>query len=142
MLNPVNHTRTAADVRRYKTEPYVLAGDVHASAPNVGRGGWSWYTGSAGWMYRAGIECILGLRRRGATFVIDPCIPSTWAGYEISWRCGTSRYDIVVTNPDRRCRGVSVAELDGVAVNACAIPLVDDGRIHQVRVVLGPVSRR
>jgi cyclic beta-1,2-glucan synthetase len=141
MLNPVNHTRTAADVLRYKTEPYVVAGDVHASAPNVGRGGWSWYTGAAAWMYRAGIEHILGLRRRGATFVLDPCIPSSWPAYEISWRFLTSRYDITVANPGRRCRGVATAELDGVAVDASAIPLVDDGRAHRVRVVLGLASR-
>ena len=137
MLNPVNHTRTPADVLRYKTEPYVVAGDVHASAPNVGRGGWSWYTGAAGWMYRAGIEHILGLRRRGATFVVDPCIPSSWPAYEISWRFFSSRYDITVSNPGGRCRGVAEAHLDGVAVDAAAIPLVDDGRTHQVHVVLG-----
>jgi cellobiose phosphorylase len=83
MLNPVNHARTSADVARYKTEPYVMAGDVYARPPHSGRGGWSWYTGSAGWMYRAGLESILGLRRRGDTFVIDPCIPSSWPEYGI-----------------------------------------------------------
>ncbi|MBI4885900.1 MAG: carbohydrate-binding protein [Acidobacteria bacterium] len=137
MLNPVNHTRTAADVLRYKAEPYVVAGDVVASAPHTGRSGWSWYTGAAGWMYRAGLEHILGLRRRGATFVLDPCIPASWPTYEIAWRFGRTRYDITVSNPGRRCRGVGQAELDGLAVDAAAIPLVDDGRIHQVHVVLG-----
>ena len=78
MLNPVNHTRTAEEAARYRLEPYVVAGDVYTRAPHAGRGGWSWYTGSAGWMYRAGLESILGLRRRGSTFVIDPCIPSSW----------------------------------------------------------------
>ena len=100
MLNPVNHGRTAADVARYKTEPYVMAGDVYARPPHAGRGGWSWYTGSAGWMYRAGIESILGLRRRGETFVIDPCIPSSWPEYRIAWRFLDSRYEITVSNPD------------------------------------------
>jgi cyclic beta-1,2-glucan synthetase len=137
MLNPVNHTRTAADVARYKTEPYVIAGDVYARAPHIGRGGWSWYTGSAGWMYRAGLESILGLRRRGATFIVDPCIPSAWTEYQIAWRFLDTRYEITVSNPDRRCRGVSRAELDGVAADPMAIPLVDDGGLHQVRVVLG-----
>jgi cyclic beta-1,2-glucan glucanotransferase len=137
MLNPVNHTRTAADVACYKTEPYVIAGDVYACAPHIGRGGWSWYTGSAGWMYRAGLESILGLRRRGTTFIVDPCIPSTWTEYEIVWRFLDTRYEITVSNPDRRCRGVFKAELDGVAADPMAIPLVDDGGIHQVRVVLG-----
>ena len=88
MLNPINHTRTAADVERYKAEPYVIAGDVYARAPHAGRAGWSWYTGSAAWMYRAGLESMLGLRRRGETFSIDPCIPSSWPGYEIVWRVG------------------------------------------------------
>ena len=84
MLNPVNHGRTADDVARYKTEPYVMAGDVYARTPHAGRGGWSWYSGSAGWMYRAGVESILGLRRRGDTFVVDPCVPSSWPEYRIS----------------------------------------------------------
>jgi cyclic beta-1,2-glucan synthetase len=142
MLNPVNRSRTPADVARYKTEPYVMAGDVYARAPHAGRGGWSWYTGSAGWMYRAGIESILGLRRRGETFVVDPCIPSSWPEYGISWRFLDSRYEITVTNPARRCRGVATATLDGITVDTGAIPLVNDGRTHDVRIVLGdPVPR-
>jgi cyclic beta-1,2-glucan synthetase len=142
MLNPVNHSRTAADVARYKTEPYVMAGDVYARAPHAGRGGWTWYTGSAGWMYRAGIESILGLHRRGGTFVIDPCIPSSWPEYRISWRFGESQYEITVSNPNRQCRGVAAATLDGTIVNAAAIPLVNDGRSHDVRIVLGDETDR
>jgi cyclic beta-1,2-glucan synthetase len=124
-------------VARYKAEPYVMAGDVYARAPHAGRGGWSWYTGSAGWMYRAGLESILGLRRRGATFIIDPCIPSSWPEYRIAWRFGETRYEITVANPLQRCRGVGTATLDDESVDAAAIPLVDDGRVHQVRIVLG-----
>ena len=116
MLNPVNHTRTPADVERYKAEPYVVAGDVYAHPPHAGRGGWTWYTGSAGWMYRAGLESILGLRRRGSTFEMDPCIPSSWPDYSIVWRFGRTRYEIAVSNPERRCRGVAEAELDGAPV--------------------------
>jgi len=137
MLNPINHTRTAAAVRRYKAEPYVVAGDVYARAPHAGRGGWSWYTGSAAWMYRAGLESMLGLRQRGDTFSIDPCIPSSWPEYEISWRVRRTHYLISVSNPDRLSRGVLDATLDGTAADAAAIPLVDDGATHQVRVVLG-----
>ena len=140
MLNPVNHTRTGADVDRYKAEPYVMAGDVYARAPHAGRGGWSWYTGAAGWMYRAGLESLLGLRRRGATFSIDPCIPSTWPQYQIVWRFQSTRYEITVSNPQRRCRGVAMADVDGVPTNAAAIPLIDDGRVHHVRAVLGDVQ--
>jgi len=137
MLNPINHTRTAAEVGRYKTEPYVVAGDVYARAPHAGRGGWSWYTGSAAWMYRAGLESMLGLRRRGATFSVDPCIPSAWPEYDIVWRFLGTRYEITVSNPQRRCRGVVRAELDGLTVNSEAIPLVNDGRVHHVRVFMG-----
>ncbi len=131
MLNPINHTRTAADVDRYKAEPYVIAGDVYAHAAHAGRGGWTWYTGSAGWMYRAGLESILGLRRRGSTFELDPCIPSSWPEYGIVWRFGRTRYEISVSNPERRCRGVTEADLDGATVDPHAIPLVDDGGTHQ-----------
>ena len=137
MLNPINHSRTPADVARYKTEPYVMAGDVYARLPHAGRGGWSWYTGSAGWMYRAGIESILGLRRRGDTFVMDPCIPSSWAHYRIDWQFLDTRYEITVSNPARRCGGVGTATLDGAPVSAVAIPLLNDGRTHSVQIVLG-----
>ena len=89
MLNPLNHTRTPAGIDRYKAEPYVVAGDVSAHIDHAGRAGWSWYTGSAGWMYRAGLESILGLERRGSSFRVDPCIPSTWPEYAIVWRFGT-----------------------------------------------------
>jgi cyclic beta-1,2-glucan synthetase len=140
MLNPVNHARDAADAARYQIEPYVLAGDVYNHPSHRGRGGWSWYTGSAGWMYRAGVESILGLRRSGTTFAVDPCIPAAWKDYEIVWRFGQTRYNISVTNPERRCRGVRLATLDGASADHLAIPLVDDGGIHQVNVVLGTRS--
>jgi cyclic beta-1,2-glucan synthetase len=141
MLNPVNHTRTAAAVDRYKAEPYAMAGDVYAREPHAGRAGWSWYTGSAAWMYRAGVESMLGLRRQGETFSIDPCIPSSWPGYEIVWLVGRTTYVISVTNPDRLCRGVSSACLDDVVTNAASIRLADDGLTHRVRVVLGAAPR-
>jgi cyclic beta-1,2-glucan synthetase len=137
LLNPVNHARTPTDVACYKTEPYVVAGDVYARAPHAGRGGWSWYTGSAGWMYRTGLESILGLRRRGSAFAVDPCIPSSWTNYSIVWRVLRTRYEIRVSNPERVCRGVVRAEVDGVRVDPAAIPLVDDGGTHAVSVILG-----
>jgi cyclic beta-1,2-glucan synthetase len=137
MLNPVNHARDAAGLARYQIEPYVMAGDVYSHPAHRGRGGWSWYTGSAGWMYRAGLESILGFRRRGATFAIDPCIPSAWPEYHIVWRQGGTRYDISVANPERRCRGVRAATLDGAAVDHLAMPFIDDGRAHIVTIVLG-----
>ncbi len=137
MLNPANHTRTAPDVERYKAEPYVLAGDVFAHPSHAGRAGWTWYTGSAGWMYRAGLENILGLHRRGATFEIDPCIPGAWPGFSIAWRFGTTSYLIDVVNPEGRSGGVAQAVLDGAAVDPRAIPLLDDGGRHDLKIDLG-----
>jgi cyclic beta-1,2-glucan synthetase len=142
MLNPINHTRTAAGVERYKAEPYVVAGDVYAHPAHAGRGGWTWYTGAAGWLYRAGLESILGLRRRGAKFSIDPCIPASWPGFEVRWTVGASVYEIAVENPQRRCRGVVAVELDGVAVDPRKVPLLDDGGVHRVRAVLGDPTPR
>ena len=107
ILNPINHASTRAGVHRYKVEPYVMAADVYAEPPHVGRGGWTWYTGSAGWMYRVGLEGILGLQRRGAFFTLNPSIPSSWPTYSIEWRFGKARYTIVVENPERCCRGVA-----------------------------------
>ena len=139
LLNPINHTSTRAGVHRYKVEPYVMAADVYAEAPHVGRGGWTWYTGSAGWMYQAGIEGILGFRVRGATLHVDPCIPRAWPGYEIEYRYRSARYEISVVNPNGVSRGVATTELDEGAPVAgdAAIPLVDDGGTHLVRIVLG-----
>jgi cyclic beta-1,2-glucan synthetase len=139
ILNPINHASTRAGVQRYKVEPYVMAADVYTEPPHVGRGGWTWYTGSAGWMYQAGIESILGFRLRGTTVLIDPCIPRAWPGYEIDFRYRSARYEIVVENPQGVSRGVVSAELDGQALDGegAAIPLADDGATHRVRVVLG-----
>jgi len=137
MLNPINHSRTAAEVTRYKAEPYVVAGDVYGRAPHAGRGGWSWYTGSAAWLYRAGIESMLGLRRRGGVFMVDPCIPASWPEYTITWTLPGATYVIVVLNPDKHSRGVLNATLDDQPVDASAIPILQDGLTHHVRVVLG-----
>ena len=141
MLNPINHTRTSSDVDRYKGEPYVVAGDVYAHPEHAGRAGWTWYTGSAGWLYRAGLESILGLRRHGDRFEVDPCIPASWREYAITWRIGKTRYDISLANPGGRCRGIASAKLDGVPVDPHAVPLVDDGAVHEVRLVMGPAAR-
>ena len=138
ILNPINHARTRADIYRYKVEPYVACADVYAEPSHIGRGGWTWYTGSAGWMYRAGLEWILGFRLRGATLVIDPCIPKSWPGFEIAFRYHSARYDISVENPRGVNRGVSSIHLDGEALHpGDAIPLADDGANHKVEVVLG-----
>ncbi len=140
MINPINHMRTPDDVERYRAEPYAIAADVYAHPMHVGRGGWTWYTGSAGWMYQAAIEEVLGLRRTGETFAVNPCIPAMWPAFSMRWTVGRTTYRISVTNPDHRTRGVCAATLDRVPVDGRAIPLVDDGEIHDVAVVLGDVQ--
>jgi cellobiose phosphorylase len=144
ILNPIHHSSTPNAVARYKVEPYVSCADVYSVAPHVGRGGWTWYTGSAGWLYRAGLEAILGFRLHGTVLVIDPCLPEAWLGYEIVFhhrgsRNTITRYEITVENPRHVSRGVVVAELDGVEIakDVARIPLVDDGQVHRVRVELG-----
>jgi len=138
LLNPIRHTATPAGVARYMVEPYALAGDVYAVTPHIGRGGWTWYTGSAGWFYRAGLEWLLGFRLRGDRLVIDPCIPAAWPGFSITYRHRTTPYDIAVDNAKGAGRGVSLIEVDGAPVEvAGGIPLADDQQPHRVRVVLG-----
>jgi cyclic beta-1,2-glucan synthetase len=139
MLNPINHARTRTDMHRYKVEPYAVAADIYAAPGHVGRGGWTWYTGSAGWMQRAGVESILGLRIEGGTLRLDPCIPRSWPRFEITLRHGASRYEIVVENPNGVQRGAAFAELDGatIAVRPLSIPLMDDGAVHRLQVRLG-----
>ena len=137
LLNPVNHTRTPEDVARYRAEPYVVAADVYSVPPHTGRGGWTWYTGSAGWMYRVGIEAILGITLRGGALHIDPCIPRTWPGFEAAYRRDGAHYRITVENPQGVSRGVKSIEVDGSVVAGPDVPLVTDGAEHQVRVVLG-----
>ena len=140
LLSPISHSRTRAGVQRYKVEPYVVAADVYSVEPHLGRGGWTWYTGSAGWLYRAGIEAILGLRRRGAVLYVEPCVPKTWRHFEIVYTYGSARYEIAVENPDGVSGGVARVEVDGVVALPAAktgVALVDDGRVHAVRVILG-----
>lgn len=138
MLNPIAHTFSRASVQRYKVEPYVVAGDVYAEPPHVGRGGWTWYTGSAGWLYRAGLEWILGFRVRGTMLSIDPCIPRSWSSYSINFRYHSATYQIRVDNPSSISRGVASINVDGKElVDRANIPLTDDGAAHQVLIVLG-----
>jgi cellobiose phosphorylase len=137
LINPINHMRTPEDVERYRTEPYAVAADVYAHPMHVGRGGWTWYTGSAGWMYQAAVRALLGLERRGDSLRLNPCIPTVWPQYSLDWTIGNTRYRFVVENPEHRSRGIASAEFDGSVVDHNAIPLIDDGREHIVRVVLG-----
>jgi cyclic beta-1,2-glucan synthetase len=139
LLNPINHAATRAGIYRYKVEPYVVCADVYSAESHVGRGGWTWYTGSAGWMYRTATEGILGIHLRGNTLSIDPCIPRTWPGFEITYKRGSSRYHIAVENPNSVCRGIIHCSFDGKEFSRkqCDIELVDDGTYHHIRIRLG-----
>lgn len=141
LLNPINHARTPAGRHKYKVEPYVAAGDVYSEAMHIGRGGWTWYTGSASWMYRAALESMLGFYLRGDTLTIDPCIPRSWQNFEIDYRHSKTLYQIRVENPLGICRGVAEVSLDGEILSSGDIPLNDDGQTHAVVVVMGEVDR-
>ena len=138
LLNPINHARMPAEVDRYKVEPYVVAADIYSVSPHIGRGGWTWYTGAAGWMYRAGVEAILGIRREGRSLVIAPCIPATWPGFRASVTVGAGRYDIAVQNSSGGGRRIPNAILDGVPL-ACTdghvrVPL--DAGVHRLVITI------
>jgi cyclic beta-1,2-glucan synthetase len=131
MLNPLTHARTPRDVLTYKVEPYVVAADVYTAPAHVGRGGWTWYTGSASWLYRVGVEAILGLTKRGSSLRIDPCVPHDWPAFTVEYRYGEALYVIVVQSPGFiRERGAQVTH-DGRALDTDEIRLVDDARRHE-----------
>jgi cellobiose phosphorylase len=134
LLNPVHHADSAEEAAGYMVEPYVVAADVYGAPPHTGRGGWTWYTGSASWLYRVGLEAILGFRLRGGRLQIQPCVPAGWPGYEITYHHGSSTYRVIVDNAGGTGRGVRSLTLDGRAVAANAIDLADDGQRHEVRV--------
>jgi cyclic beta-1,2-glucan glucanotransferase len=137
LLNPIYHGDTPEKISRYQVEPYVVAADVYSAPPHTGRGGWTWYTGSAAWMYRLGLEAILGLRRVGRSLRIDPCVPADWLSYELVYRDGAAVYQIRVENPDGVNRGVKRITLDGANVPSGEIPLLGDSRQHEVCVLMG-----
>jgi cyclic beta-1,2-glucan synthetase len=137
LLNPINHSSTRAGLHKYKVEPYVAMGDVYAVPPHTGRGGWTWYTGSAGWMYRSAVEYILGFKLAGDLLRINPCIPRAWREFEITYRRGETTYRIKVENPHSLSSGVASLELDGVRQANDEVLLSADGLTHQVRIVLG-----
>jgi cyclic beta-1,2-glucan synthetase len=139
LLNPINHARSWAEAQRYKVEPYVVCADVYSVPPHVGRGGWTWYTGSSGWMYRAGLESILGFTVEGNTLRLDPCVPRAWRKFDIVYRHRTARYEISVDNQAGVCRGIARLELDDQVLSdgSTYLTLVDDGATHRVRVILG-----
>jgi cellobiose phosphorylase len=141
MINPVNHGRSAQAVAIYKVEPYVVAADVYAVAPHTGRGGWTWYTGSAGWMYRLVVESLLGLKLEGDRLQIAPCLPSEWNEYKLTYRYLETEYRVVVrrfeTSEPTAPIGVTV---DGVSQHTGTIVLTNDRRPHDVEVRVASVE--
>jgi len=140
MINPMTHSDSPEAVGKYKVEPYVVAADVYTAEGHLGRGGWTWYTGSASWMYRVGLEGILGFKKRGDTLEMDPCIPSHWPELSLVYRHGSSTYTITVKNPNGVQRGVVTTEVDGVRVDGPVV-LKDDNTRHDVIVTLGHPNR-
>lgn len=144
MLSPATHGGSAERLGVYQVEPYVVVADIYGVDPHLGRGGWTWYTGSAGWMYRIAIEHLLGVRvEAGETLVVDPRVPDAWPGFHVALRLndGASRYTVTVENPSGRAAAVQAIELDGVPGRvqdgAGRVPLLRDGAEHAVRVRLG-----
>ncbi|EXX89707.1 glycosyl transferase family 36, partial [Paenibacillus darwinianus] len=144
MLNPIMHTKTSAEVRKYAGEPYVMAADVYTEEPHKGHAGWTWYTGASGWMYQAGIEWILGLRRRGKRLFIRPCIPTEWPEFSACYHYGDTEYRITVKNPSHKSSGQTMLSIDGQEVDLGEyatehgpfVRLRDDHQVHRVVLTL------
>ncbi|MDH3492747.1 MAG: hypothetical protein OEM82_04295 [Acidobacteriota bacterium] len=136
MLNPINHTLTSEEINRYKTEPYVVAADIYSNPQHIGRGGWTWYTGAAGWVYRAALEYLLGFKKCGEILTFEPAIPAGWKDFSIAYRYHETLYRINVENPEGIC-DVKRIQLDGRTIPSNEIELVNDGVDHSVRVLLG-----
>jgi cellobiose phosphorylase len=137
ILNPIEHARDSTDVWRYAVEPYVIAADVYRLPGRIGQGGWSWYTGSAAWMYRVWTEEVLGLKKRGTRLFLDPVIPDWWDGFKIQLRHGEAVYSIDIQNPDHIQRGITRIELDGRRLKEGYIPLESEPVKHIVLVMMG-----
>jgi cyclic beta-1,2-glucan synthetase len=136
MMSPTVHTQTPEANALYKVEPYVMAGDIYDLKTQVGRGGWTWYTGSAAWVYRIWLEEVLGFKLRGQTLLFNCAIPKEWDGFKLHYRYKTSTYDIAVTNPHHISCGTPFIKLDGVSLLSPEIPLSPDGERHIVEIVI------
>ena len=134
MINPVNHATSPEAVAVYQTEPYVLAGDVYAFPPHTGRGGWAWYTGSAGWMYQCILESLLGLRLEVDQLYFSPCLPPDWTSFKVRYRFRNTVYDIVVRTSG--LHGEPTLTVDGITLLERSIPLADDRQSHTVEVTI------
>ena len=130
LLNPVNHGATPQQIATYKVEPYVVAADVYAVPPHTGRGGWTWYTGSAGWMYRLLVETLLGVNREGDRLRLEPRLAKSWPSYKIHYRYRQTVYHITIKRHSPNAGEVDLLTVDGTVVPGSTILLHDDGREH------------
>jgi cyclic beta-1,2-glucan synthetase len=137
MINPANRSSSRTGMAAYKVEPYAVAADIYAESPHVRRGGWTWYTGAAGWLYRAGVESILGLCVQADRLSLDPCLPNEWRSAKLHYRYGAAVYNITVQNPTGISKGVLRIELDGVVMPDQFVTMRDDGAAHTVTVLMG-----
>jgi cellobiose phosphorylase len=135
MINPLNHAKTAEAVATYRVEPYVVAADVYAMAPHTGRGGWSWYTGSAGWMYRLILESLLGVELKVDKLRFSPCLPEDWEGFRLRYRYRETMYHVTVSQA-ALAEGTPGVWVDGELQTERSITLVNDHVEHRVRVLV------
>ncbi|NLB81155.1 MAG: hypothetical protein GX800_06015 [Clostridiaceae bacterium] len=126
LINPINHSRTPIESAKYKTEPYAVPADVYTAQNHIGRGGWTWYTGAAGWLYRVGVEWILGIKKNGETLIVDPCIPRGWKGFSFKYKYKSTTYNISIKNPNELCKTQKPER----------IRLVDDGKIYNIEITM------
>jgi cellobiose phosphorylase len=136
MINPINHARTNIELNIYKTEPYAMAADVYGCRPHIGRGGWSWYTGAAGWMYQAGLNSILGFSKNGSYLIVDPCIPKRWQQFSMRYIFEQTTYEIQVSNPEGISHGIVHVKVNGIELSDNKIPMVSNQGIQTVEVVM------
>ena len=137
IINPIEHSKTRETENRYKVEPYVVAADIYGAGNLLGRGGWTWYTGSSSWFFKAGIEYILGLRINEGILSINPCVPKEWKEYKIRYEFGTSIYNITVKNPNEdEENDVKEFYVDGLKIEEKQVKLIDNGRIYEIEVIL------
>ncbi|MBZ2174133.1 hypothetical protein K8M07_02615 [Schnuerera sp. xch1] len=137
LINPINHSRTSIESVKYKVEPYVLAADVYTNPQHLGRGGWTWYTGSSGWMFRVGLEDILGFKIEEGKLFINPCIPKGWKGFKMKYKYKNTTYNIEIRNQNSVNKGINSIVIDGVPANEKYVELTNDGLKHFIQVDMG-----
>ena len=135
LINPINHANDAESMEKYKVEPYVIAADVYGGDQHTGRGGWTWYTGSAGWLVQLMTEFILGLKKEGNLLKFEPCVPAAWKSFTVQYKYGITTYKINFSQSDQPLAAPRI-KLDGLDQERCGISLIDDQRDHIVDLTL------